>query len=657
MGERGDTHMRMLRGVVFSAAVAFAAAANGERAESVKASQFGWNADDATECLRMALKSGAKTVRIDRQASDWVLSSTVRLPSNVEVVLEDGVTVRAMPDKFKGLTDSLLAVIRQKRVTLRGEGTARLLMNKADYFDASRYKIGEWRHAINLMDAERLIISNLTIEASGGDGVYVNGVRTALIDGVTSVANARQGISVISADRLMVRNCRFVKTKGVNPQCGIDIEPHIDTCQIKSVIIDNCVFEGNAAHGIAMNVSGLSDKSEPMSVTVRNCTVTGNGGYGIWALLARGTHNPVKGFVRFDNCTVSGNRLVALDVSNLCDGGLAMSFRDCVFDASGKSAAIKFVNGTVRHDVGECVFERCKVVTDGKAKAPVSFSGGTGIGVVGTRGTLEWVRGTSKRGFGLEEWAKKFPPKPELRQFSVAECELKDLVPAVPEAKDGAKCGVSPTIRGGFSFVQRTPPGGYFPIEFSGVKFNRPCEVTVYDQAGTTHDTFTISPSQPRHVYTLKARGPHVYRFDVRPQGGMWTVHSSTPGHGILATARVPLFVVQNRDMYFSAPAGSEEVVVELSPQPGEHITAELISPGGKVCDRCEKNPAGVLLRAKFKKTRKAETWRLRAINLLEDCDLRIGGDATPVVAFDPASVLMATSARAQVPLQQGETK
>ena len=627
--------------IVIVAALVSALTAKGE-ATSVRASEFGWNAEDATECLRAALKSGAKTVRIDKKESDWVLSSTVRLPSDVEVVLEDGVTVRAMPDRFKGLTDSLLAVIRQKRVTLRGEGTARLLMNKADYFDSSRYKIGEWRHAVNLMDAERLIISNLTIEASGGDGVYVNGVRTALVDGVTSVANARQGISVISADRLMVRNCRFVKTKGVNPQCGIDIEPHVDTCRIKSVIIDNCVFEGNAAHGIAMNVSGLSDKSEPMSVTVRNCTVTGNGGYGIWALLARGTHNPVKGFVRFENCRVTGNRLVPLDVSNLCVDGLAMSFRDCVFDAPGKSAAIRFMNGTVRHDVGECVFERCRVVTSAKSEAPVAFSGGTGIGVVGARGTLEWVRGTSKRSFGLESWAKKFPPKPELRQFTVAACELKDLVPATADAKPGAKCGKSPMIRGGFSFVQRTPSGGDFPIEFAGVRFGRPCEVVVYDQAGTTHDTFTIEPSNPRCVYSLKARGAHVYRFDVRPNGGMWTVSSSTPGHGVLANVRVPLFVVQNRDMYFSAPAGSEEVVVELSPQDGEHVTAELISPAGKVCDRCEKNPAGALLRAKFKKTAKAETWRLRAINFLEDCSIRIGGDATPVVAFDPASVLMA---------------
>jgi polygalacturonase len=177
--------------------------------KTVVASKFGWNAEDATECLRAALKSGAKTVRIDKQQSDWVLSSTVRLPSNVEVVLEDGVTLRAMPERFKGLTDSLLAVVREKNVTLRGEGTARLLMNKADYFDRTRYRIGEWRHAVNLMDAERLIISNLTIEASGGDGVYVNGCRLGLIDKVTSVGNARQGVSIISADRLMIRNSRF----------------------------------------------------------------------------------------------------------------------------------------------------------------------------------------------------------------------------------------------------------------------------------------------------------------------------------------------------------------------------------------------------------------------------------------------------------------
>ena len=123
-------------------------------------------------------------------------------------------------------------------------------------------------------------------------------------------------------------------------------------------------------------------------------------------------------------------------------------------------------------------------------------------------------------------------------------------------------------------------------------------------------------------------------------------MRSSTPGHGILAIGRVPLFVVKNRDMYFSAPAGSEEVIVELSPQAGEHVTAELISPDGRVCDRCDKNPAGALLRAKFKKTRKAETWRLRAINFLEDCSIRIGGDVTPVVAFDPDSVLMTASER-----------
>lgn len=618
----------------------FSAAAQ-DKPSTVRASRFGWDAKDATGCLRAALASGAKTVRIDRQESDWVLSSTVRLPSNVEVVLEDGVTLRAMPERFKGLTDSLLAVIREKNVTLRGEGTARLVMNKADYFDSRRYRIGEWRHAINLMDAERLVISNLTIEASGGDGVYVNGCTLGLIDKVCAVGNARQGVSIISADRLMIRNSRFLRTKGVNPQCGIDIEPHVEKCIVKKVIIDNCAFEGNAAHGFAVNVSGMSDKSEPISVTVRNCTMAGNGGYGIWALLARAAHNPVKGTVRFENCRVEGNALVPLDVSNLCTGALAFAFTNCVFDAGDGATAIRIRNGTVRHDVGEISFGNCKVVTSKKSKSPVSFAGATGVGVVGARGDLDWLCGADKKNFDMETLAKKHPPRPELKNFSAAACELKNLVPVCAKAKKGAvKTMSSPMIRGAFSFVQRTPGGGEFPIVFKGIRFGQPCEVSVFDQAGTPHDAFTIKPGLSEYKYMLRSRGAHVFRFDVQPRGGMWTVRSETPGHGILMTSRVPLFVVRNQDMYFSAPAGAEEVVVELSPSDGEHITAELIAPDGTVCDRCEKSSVGVLLRGRCTKGRKAETWRLRGIFFLEDGSVRLGGDAVPVVAFDPDSVL-----------------
>ena len=100
------------------ATLAFAGLHGYAQTESVIASKLGWNSEDATECLRSALRSGAKTIRIDKQASHWVLSSTVRIPSNVEVVLEDGVVIKAKSNCFKGLTDSLLAVIREKNITL-----------------------------------------------------------------------------------------------------------------------------------------------------------------------------------------------------------------------------------------------------------------------------------------------------------------------------------------------------------------------------------------------------------------------------------------------------------------------------------------------------------------------------------------------------------
>ena len=623
------------------ATLAFAGLHGYAQTESVIASKFGWNSEDATECLRSALRSGAKTIRIDKQASHWVLSSTVRIPSNVEVVLEDGVVIKAKSNCFKGLTDSLLAVIREKNITLRGEGTARLVMNKADYFDSKRYRIGEWRHAINLMNTERLVISNLTIEASGGDGVYVNGCKLGLIDKVTAVGNARQGVSIISADKLMIRNSRFLQTKGVNPQCGIDIEPHVETCWVKKVIIENCEFRGNAAHGFAINVSGMSDKSEPISVTLRNCTMAGNGGYGIWALLARASHAPVKGIVRFENCRVEGNAMVPLDVSNLCVDALAFDFKNCIFDAGNKPVAIRIKNGTVSHDVGDISFGNCKVVTARKSQFPASFAGSTGVGVVGARGKLEWQCGTDRKTFDMATLVKKHPSRPELKNFSAAACELKNLVPVCAKGKKGAvKTRSSPMIRGAFSFVQRTPGGGEFPIVFKGMRFGQPCEVSVFDQAGTPHDTFTVNPGQTEYKYILKTRAAHVFRFDVQPRGGMWTVHSETPGHGILMTSRVPLFVVRNHDMYFSAPAGAREVVVELSPSDGEHITAELIAPDGTVCDRCDKSSVGVLLRGRCTNNKNAETWRLRGVFFLEDGAVRLGGDAVPVVAFDPDSVL-----------------
>ena len=102
----------------------------------VKASDFGWNAANATAALRAAISSGASKVIIDRQDGDWIVEPISFKCSNQEIVVADGVTVRALKGAFKQIGDCLFNIPRGvSNVVLRGEGTATIAMNKRDYQD------------------------------------------------------------------------------------------------------------------------------------------------------------------------------------------------------------------------------------------------------------------------------------------------------------------------------------------------------------------------------------------------------------------------------------------------------------------------------------------------------------------------------------------
>ncbi|MBR3922133.1 MAG: hypothetical protein IKJ45_03410, partial [Kiritimatiellae bacterium] len=66
---------------------------------TVKASSFGWNAEDSTAALQAAIDSGARKVIVDwRDEGDWVVSSVVLRKSNQEIAIADGVTIRGKAD-------------------------------------------------------------------------------------------------------------------------------------------------------------------------------------------------------------------------------------------------------------------------------------------------------------------------------------------------------------------------------------------------------------------------------------------------------------------------------------------------------------------------------------------------------------------------------
>ena len=634
---------------IVAAFAAIATATTGIAADDmVKASSFGWNPTNATKCLQAAFDAGAKKVIVDKQASEWLVDM-VFPRSNTEVVFEDGVVVRARPGSMIRNVDNLFRCLNVSNVVMRGEGKAVLRMNRTDYLDKTRYQHSEHRHAICLRNVENAVVRDLTIEDSGGDGVYVLNVKHGLMENLMCSGHARQGTSLISVDDLTIRNCTFKHTKGALPECGMDIEPGLPSFNICRVLIENCVFCSNNCSGVAINVSNLSSSNLPMDVTYRNCRMFDNASRGVWLVLAKGTHQPVKGNLRFEDCVLSGNGAGPLQINNLASDALHVSFKDCVFDASGFKGVvppITLVNGRIRDDLNNLLFDGCRLLACPAGRKPVLFEAMTGCGVLpgGAKGILPVEYADGKSGsFDFSDLEKRYTPKPELRMFETGAVDVRGLVPCKADGRAAAAQKVA-GYRGPFTFLQYVQNPGEYKIHFESQQIGKYAKIAVsvevYDAYGTPHDQFTIT--EQSFDYVLKAQGKNtIYRFEVRPGGRRVLLTSEHPGHGFVANGRIHWLTGNNQNIYFQAKAGAGDVKVELTMEPGEWVSAELIDPAGNVVDRCEKRSAGVVLTGRRPKDAAAEIWQLHVTKFIDDCLMRLGAATTGVYAYDKNLLLV----------------
>ena len=643
---RSERENDMKRTIVALAAIAMAATET-TADDAVKASSFGWNPTNATKCLQAALDSGARKVVVDRQASEWLVSM-VYPRSDTEIVFEDGVVVRAMPGSMKRTVDNLFRCRHVTNLVMRGEGKAVLRMNRKDYLDKTRYQHGEHRHAISLHGARNVVVRDLTVEDSGGDGVYVLNVKHALIENLHCSGHARQGTSVISADDVTIRNCTFTHTAGALPECGMDIEPGHANFNVGKVLVENCTMCSNNCSGVAINVSSLKDSNKKMDVTFRNCRMFANASRGVWLVLARGTWKPVKGDLRFENCVMSGNGDGPLQINNLGSDALHITFKDCVFDAAGSKGGtpVTLVNGAIRDDLNNLSFEGCRLLNSPAGKAPVTFGAMTGCGVLlgGAQGTMpvEYADG-STGAFDFSTLAAKHPPKPELRQFDTGSVDVGKLVPYKPDGRAAGRQKPA-GYRAGFTFLQYVQEPGEYKMHFSSTQIGKYSKieipVEVFDMNGTPHDTFTVK--EPEFDYVLKAQSRNsFYRFEVKHSGRRVMMTSELPGQGIVANSRVHWLTGGNQSIFFQARAGAGDVKVEMTMAPGEWISAELLDPAGNVVDKCERRDAGVVLIGRRPKDAPSEIWQLHVTKFMDDCHLRLGAATTGVYAYDKNLMLV----------------
>jgi hypothetical protein len=101
--------------------------------------------------------------------------------------------------------------------------------------------------------ARRVTVAGLTATEMWGDGFYVRDATDIAFCSVKAIANRRQGISIISGNRILVTRSEFRDTQGTAPSAGIDLEPNKHDQTVRDVEIERSKFVNNVGGGISIN--------------------------------------------------------------------------------------------------------------------------------------------------------------------------------------------------------------------------------------------------------------------------------------------------------------------------------------------------------------------------------------------------------------------
>lgn len=175
-------------------------------------------------------------------------------------------------------------------------------------------KDGEWGMGIEIKDSQHIYISNMNINKMWGDAIYVgsNGKynnNNIFLESIKMNDNRRQGISIVSARNLYIKNILIRNTGGAAPGSGIDIEPNNSKAILKNLNFDNIKTMNNKGIGIQTTLKEYKGSLEPVSIYINNHTDIGSG----FGLLVNGVDSKVNGSISVANTNYKMNKH-----SNLC---------------------------------------------------------------------------------------------------------------------------------------------------------------------------------------------------------------------------------------------------------------------------------------------------------------------------------------------------
>ncbi|MCQ2389821.1 MAG: right-handed parallel beta-helix repeat-containing protein [Kiritimatiellae bacterium] len=502
----------------------------------IKISTFGYDPEDATRFIQQALDSGAPKLILDKQAGPWY-TLPLKMRSNTELILEPGVELVAKRGAYKGLRDYLLELPYATNCVIRGGAGSTLRMWKKDY-QGPDYKHGEWRYALRIYHCENVLVEGISLVESGGDGIGVTG-RNITIRNCVCDRNHRQGISVFSAENLLIEDCVLSNTSGTPPQAGIDIEPDRNKEVLKNVVLRNVRSFGNVGNGFELYLNNLDDTTPPISVLFDKCVSEGNAtSASVHGGSSRVDHF-VKGKVEFTNCTFESPRRAGIFVGATPASAYDVRFANCTISNAVKD--VRFASATLAQGQPDGIALENLLVYQ-PTNRPWFGVGGRGLGPTPTRisGSVTVVKPDGRREtVKLDQaWAnanipeanggRPLPPKATFP-------EAKDVVAV--DAKPGQTVALPPmTFIGGARLVfwMEKPGEAVFTArQISAVK-GRPAETVPYVvtklNAGSKKGKSWKIPAVgfESREFTFKAPSAGFYSLEVKRGGTRFALEKSS---------------------------------------------------------------------------------------------------------------------------------
>lgn len=174
-----------------------------------RASWWGFDAADSTECLQAAISSGVPELVIDFTGRPWFVRPLAGV-SDQTLVFEYGTELVAKEGAYKDPSDVMLSYTDAKNVKLIGPG-ATMRMCRGDSAKSASAK-GERRRLIGIRSCRNILIEGLRFADFGGDAIYV-GMKDggSVSEDITlrDIVCDRNALSITAVDGMLIRNCRI----------------------------------------------------------------------------------------------------------------------------------------------------------------------------------------------------------------------------------------------------------------------------------------------------------------------------------------------------------------------------------------------------------------------------------------------------------------